>query len=290
MGVEGYLRFDFSHHEGVNRQNIAKIETMVNDQILKNLALETHVKAIDEARAMGAQALFGEKYDDEVRVVQIGGFSMELCGGTHVGRTGDIGFFKITSEGSVSAGIRRIEAVTGQKAYDTASEMEATLANITSTLKCASADVIERVQRLLDQSKSLQKENDQLKQKVLLAEADDMLNKAVDHNDVKILASLVEVGDVESLKNLAHNLRGKLGSGVVVLGAEINGKAMLVVGVSDDLVAKGIKSGAMINPIARIVGGGGGGHPKLAQAGGKNPAKLGEAINAALGIVKETLG
>ena len=285
----GYLRFDFSHHEGVNRENIAKIEALVNSEILKNAALETHVKAIDEARAMGAQALFGEKYDDEVRVVQIGDFSMELCGGTHVSRTGDIGSFKVTSEGSVSAGIRRIEAVTGRAAFEKAAETEELLINVTSPLKCPATEAPERVQKLLEQIKTLQKENDALKQKVLLAEADEMLNAAVEHEGVKILTKKVEVSDVDSLKNLAHSLRSKLGTGVVVLGTELNAKAMLVVGVSDDLVAKGVKSGAMINPIARIVNGGGGGHPKLAQAGGKSPEKLDEAIGAALDIVKENI-
>ena len=182
---------------------------------------------------------------------------MELCGGTHVKRTGDIGSIKIVSEGSVSAGIRRIEAVTGKAAFAKAQETEALLANVTSPLKCAVAEAPERVQKLLDQLKSLQKENDQLKQKVLIAEADEMLNAAIEHDGVKILAKKVAVGDVESLKNLAQSLRGKLGTGVVVLGAELNAKAMLVVGVSDDLVEKGVKSGAMINPIARIVNGGG---------------------------------
>ena len=285
----GYLRFDFSHHEGVNRENISKIEALVNDEILKNAALETHVKAIDEARAMGAQALFGEKYDDEVRVVQIGEFSLELCGGTHVARTGDIGSFKITSEGSVSAGIRRIEAVTGRTAFEKAVETEELLLNVTSPLKCPATEAPERVQKLLEQIKTLQKENDALKQKVLIGEADDMLNAAVEHEGVKILTKKVDVSDVDSLKNLAQSLRSKLGTGIVVLGAELNAKAMLVVGVSDDLVAKGIKSGAMINPIARIVNGGGGGHPKLAQAGGKSPEKLDEAIAAALAIVKENI-
>ena len=284
-----YLRFDFSHHEGVKKKQIAQIEALVNEEVLKNTELQTHVKAIDEARAMGAQALFGEKYDDEVRVVEIGPFSMELCGGTHVERTGDIGSFKIVSEGSVSAGIRRIEAVTGKASFAKAQETEALLNNITSPLKCAVAEAPDRVQKLLDQLKSLQKENDTLKQKVLLAEADEMLKEAAEHDGVKILCKKISIGDVESLKNLAQSLRAKLGTAVVVLGAELNGKAMLVVGVSDDLVAKGVKSGSMINPIARIVNGGGGGHPKLAQAGGKSPEKLDEAISAALDIVKENL-
>jgi alanyl-tRNA synthetase len=284
-----YLRFDFSHHEGVNKENIAKIEALVNDEVLKNIGLETHVKAIDEARAMGAQALFGEKYDDEVRVVQMGDFSMELCGGTHVSRTGDIGSIKITSEGSVSAGIRRIEAITGRAAFEKATETETLLNSVASPLKCSVLEAPDRVQKLIDQVKSLQKENDAMKQKALLGAADDMLNAAVDCDGVKVITQKVEVGDVESLKNLAQSLRGKLGTGVVVLGAALNGKAMIVVGVSDDLVAKGVKSGAMINPIARIVNGGGGGHPKLAQAGGKSPEKLDEAIAAALDIVKENI-
>ena len=284
-----YLRFDFAHFEGVTNAQLREVETLINNQILANKTLETHNKAIDEAREMGAQALFGEKYGDVVRVVQIGEFSLELCGGTHVAATGDIGFVKIVSEGSVSSGIRRIEAVTGSKAYDVTANMEAVLDSLASSTKAAVAELPEKVSALLDKVKQLQKENDQLKQKVLLAEADDMLKEAVEVDAVKVLTKQVEVGDVDSLKNLAHSLRDKLGSAVVVLGAEINGKAMIVVTCSNDLVDKGVKSGAIINPVARIVGGGGGGHPRFAQAGGKNPAKMAEAITASLDIVKENL-
>ena len=173
-------------------------------------------KGIDEAKDMGAQALFGEKYGDTVRVVQIGDYSLELCGGTHVDATGDIGFIKVVSEGSVSAGIRRLEAVTGKKAYDATANMEAILDSLTGPMKCPVSELPDRVQKLMDQVKVLQKENDQLKQKALLVEADEMLNAAVEYEGVKILTKKVTVGDVESLKNLAHNMRSKLGTGVPI--------------------------------------------------------------------------
>ena len=285
-----YLRFDFAHFEGVTAEQLREIETVVNNQILANSNLEVHNKAIDEAKEMGAQALFGEKYGDVVRVVQVGGYSLELCGGTHVNATGDIGFVKIVSESSISAGIRRIEAVTGQKAYDATANMEAILDSIAGPMKAPVAELPERVQTLLDKVKALQKENDQLKQKVLLAEADEMVNDAVEVKGAKVLTKQVSVGDVESLKNLGHSMRDKLGTAVVVLGAEINEKAMIIVAVSDDLVGKGVKAGAIINPVARKVNGGGGGHPRFAQAGGKNPANLPEAIASALDVVTEQLG
>ena len=285
-----YLRFDFAHFEGVTSEQLRDIETAVNNEILANKKLEVLNKPIDEAKAMGAQALFGEKYGDVVRVVQVGDYSLELCGGTHVDATGDIGFVKIVSESSISAGIRRIEAVTGAKAYDATANMEAILDSIAGPMKAPVAELPERITALLDKVKALTKENEQLKQKVLLAEADEMLKEAVEVNGANVLTKLVEVGDVESLKNLGHSMRDKLGTSVIVLGAELNGKAMIVVAVSDDLVAKGVKSGNIINPVARKVNGGGGGHPRFAQAGGKNPENLPEAIASALDIVTEQLG
>lgn len=286
---EKNLRFDFSHFQAVNSEELKKIERIVNAKILANLGVEIDLKPIDEAKAMGAQALFGEKYGDVVRLVQMGDYSMELCGGCHVDATGDVGFLKITSESSISAGIRRIEAVTGVKAYELAADMFDALGNITASLKCSAEDTPERVESLMAKVKQLEKENTQLKQKILVAEADEIISKAEVIDGVKVLAVKAELDDVEALKNMGHNLRNKIGTGVCLVGAEINGKAMLVVAVTDDLVEKGVKSGAIINPVARIVGGGGGGHPRFAQAGGKNPGKLDEAIAAAPAVIKENL-
>ena len=286
---ESNLRFDFSHFQGVTKEELEKVERIVNEQILANLQVEVSHKAIDEAKAMGAQALFGEKYGDVVRVVKMGDYSLELCGGCHVNASGDVGFLKITSESSISAGIRRIEAVTGVKAYELAADMSDALDQITATIKCTVDEAPGRVAGLMARIKELEKENAQLKQKAMVAEADELVKSAPEVDGVKILAQKVEVGDVDSLKNLAHSLRSKMETGVCVIGSEINGKAMLVVTITDDLVEKGVKSGAIINPVARIVGGGGGGHPRFAQAGGKNPEKMDEAIAAALDIVKENL-
>jgi len=282
-------RFDFSHFEALTAEQIKTIERIVNEKIQANLPLETQLMGIEEAKASGAQALFGEKYGEKVRVVSMGDYSRELCGGTHVNATGDIGFFKILSEGSISAGIRRIEGLTAMKAFDWVQEQEELLNRISASLKCPAEDSPERVSALQDKLKALQKEKDQLQAKLLTYSADEIIESAEVQGDVKIICRLMEGVDAESLKNLAHSLRPKMGSAVVVLGTEAGGKAIIVVAVSDDLVEKGVKSGAIINPVARVVKGGGGGHPRLAQAGGKDPSKLKEAIGNAPAVVKEEL-
>ncbi|MDA3852049.1 MAG: alanine--tRNA ligase [Spirochaetaceae bacterium] len=288
-------RFDFSHFEGMTAEQIRLVETKVNEKIQANYQLVTEVLPIEEAKAKGAQALFGEKYGDKVRVVSMGDYSMELCGGTHVKATGDIGLFKILSEGSISAGIRRIEGVTGMGAFNYINQQEDLVKDISAALKCPAEETPERVSSLQEKYKALVKEKDQLRDKLLTYNADEMIQSAETYsneiyNNIKIICKLIEGTSAEALKNLAHCLRPKMGSAVVVLATEAKGKANVVVAVSDDLVDRGIKSGAIINPVARIVGGGGGGHPRLAQAGGKDPSKLAEAIQAAPGIVKEQLG
>jgi len=282
-------RFDFSHFEALTNEELRQIESIVNEKIQANLPLRTDLMGIDEAKASGAQALFGEKYGEKVRVVSMGEYSKELCGGTHVSATGDIGFFKILSEGSISAGIRRIEGVTGMEALSWVNHREEILAGVTEGLKCPAEESPQRVAALQEKLKALQKEKDQLQGKLLAYSADEIIAEAETEGDVKIICKLIEGTDAESLKNLAHNLRPKMGSAVVALGTEAKGKAIIVVAVSDDLVEKGIKSGAIINPVARFVKGGGGGHPRLAQAGGKDPAKLQEAIAAAPEIIRQEL-
>ncbi len=233
----------------------------------------------------------GEKDSDGRDLLQV----MLTCtpfygeSGGQIGDTGtivEIGFVRVLLEGSISAGIRRIEAVTGQKAYEHAARNEVIPNEISGYMKCVVDEVPNRLAAMIDRMKQLQKENEWLIQKALASEADGMVRRAVKHEGARIVTEIVEVGDVDSLKNLVHGLRSKMGRGVYVLGAAINGKGMLVVGVTDDLVGKGVKSGNIIKHIAAIIGGG---HPKLARAGGKNPEKLKEAIAASLKIVKQNL-
>ncbi|MDD7983846.1 alanine--tRNA ligase [Lentisphaera marina] len=279
-----YLRFDFSHHQGLKADEIEKLELLINEKVIKNSAVETHLKNIDDAKAMGAMALFGEKYDDDVRVVKIDDFSLELCGGTHVKRTGDIGLFKITSEGSVSAGIRRIEAITGMDAVKYALNSNNLLQNLAGDLKCKVDSIPERVTKLSSNAKSLQKELDEAKSKLVALEADSLLEKAEDINGIKVLMLKVD-NDAATLKDMTHSLRKKIGSGIVVFASAANGKVVLTSGVSDDLTKLGFKAGEIVSVAAKQVGGGGGGAPTFAQAGGRMP----EAIPSAFKAVKELI-
>jgi alanyl-tRNA synthetase len=286
--AQDYLRFDFSHHEGVTAEQIATIEKMINEKIINNNAVETHLKNIDDARAMGAMALFGEKYDDEVRVVQIDDFSLELCGGTHVSRTGDIGTFKITSEGSVSAGIRRIEAITGMDAVKANIANTAVLQGISLDLKCKVDAIPERLTKMAETTKSLQKELEEAKSKLVALEAGSYLEKAQEVGDIKLILETLEC-DANALKDTAHTLRAKIGSGVIVLASAAKGKVVLAVAVSDDLVGKGFKAGEIVGLAAKQVGGGGGGAPKFAQAGGRNPDGIPAALEAAKELILSKL-
>ena len=283
------LRFDFSHYEGMTPEEVRAVEARVNEQVRANMALDISHRPIDEAKAMGATALFGETYGDIVRVVKAGDYTIELCGGTHCDATGQIGLCMVLSEGSISAGIRRIEALTGSAAYEHARAQADTLLGIAGGLRCAVTDVGERVDGLAQRVKELQRENTELHQGAITARMDELVAAAADVEGVRVLAAQVDATGMDDLKTMAEALRQKMGSGVAVLGAEANGKAMLIAMATKDLTERGVHAGNIIRPIARIAGGGGGGQPHVAQAGGKSPEKLGDAIAAVPDVVREQL-
>ncbi|KAA1159721.1 alanine--tRNA ligase [Pseudoalteromonas fuliginea] len=273
------LRFDFSHFEAVTKDELREIERVVNDEIRRNFALNTELMAIDDAKAKGAMALFGEKYDDEVRVVTIGDYSIELCGGTHVERAGDIGLFKIVSESGIAAGVRRIEAVTGADAVAYVSEQEQQLSDVAALVKGDSASVLEKVTALLEKSKGLEKQIAQLNDKLASAAGASLLDSIVEINGVKLLVANVEGTESKALRGMVDDLKNKIGSGVIALGVASGDKVSLIAGVTKDLTGK-VKAGELVNHMAGQVGGKGGGRPDMAQAGGSEPQNLAAALDS----------
>ncbi len=274
------LRFDFSHFEGVTREELITIERMVNEQIRCNLARETNLMQIDEAKEKGAMALFGEKYDDEVRVVTLGGFSTELCGGVHVDRTGDIGLFKIASESGIAAGVRRIEAVTGEGALNYFEAQEQTLSNIAALVKADPVNVTSKVEQVLLRNKELEKELAQYKQQVASQAGADLLSQAIEFNGVKALIANLEGVEAKSLRGMVDDLKNRMGSGIILLATASDDKVSLIAGVTKDLIGR-VKSGELVNVAAQEVGGKGGGRPDMAQAGGSQPENIEAALKAA---------
>ena len=273
------LRFDFSHFEPLSREQLITIENLVNDHIRENSAAETRIMPIEQAMEAGAMALFGEKYGDEVRVLSIGDFSVELCGGTHVERAGDIGLMKIVSEAGIAAGVRRIEALTGKRALEWVAGNEGRLARIADSLKGSREDVDEKVGQLIDRNRRLEKELEQLKGKLASSQGSDLAAQAVDVGDLKVLSARLDGADSRALRETVDQLKNKLGSAVVVLGAASNGKVSLIAGVTGDQTGN-IKAGELVNMVARQVGGKGGGRPDMAQAGGNQPEHLDEALQS----------
>lgn len=273
------LRFDFSHFEAVTKQELREIERVVNDEIRRNSALNTELMAIEDAKAKGAMALFGEKYDDEVRVVTIGDYSIELCGGTHVERAGDIGLFKIVSESGIAAGVRRIEAVTGAEAIAYVSEQEQQLADVAALVKGDNTSVLEKVTALLEKSKGLEKQVAQLNDKLASAAGASLLDSVVEINGVKLLVANVEGTESKALRGMVDDLKNKIGSGVIALGVASGDKVSLIAGVTKDLTGK-VKAGELVNHMAGQVGGKGGGRPDMAQAGGSEPQNLTAALDS----------
>lgn len=273
------LRFDFSHFEAVTKDELREIERVVNDEIRRNFALNTELMVIDDAKAKGAMALFGEKYDDEVRVVTIGDYSIELCGGTHVERAGDIGLFKIVSESGIAAGVRRIEAVTGADAVAYVSEQEQQLHDVAALVKGDSASVLEKVTALLEKSKGLEKQIAQLNDKLASAAGASLLDSIVEINGVKLLVANVEGTESKALRGMVDDLKNKIGSGVIALGVASGDKVSLIAGVTKDLTGK-VKAGELVNHMAGQVGGKGGGRPDMAQAGGSEPQNLAAALDS----------
>lgn len=272
------LRFDFSHFGQVKPEELTRIEEIVNDKIWQSIQVATNFKPIAEAKAMGAMALFGEKYGDIVRVVQVGDYSLELCGGCHVSNTSSIGLFKIVSEGGIGAGTRRIEAVTGQGAYKLLNDQVAILTNAASKLKTNLKDVPSRIDILMGELKQLQRENESLSAKLGNIEASNLTDKAVEVNGVKVLSAKIIGTDMNNLRNMADDLKQKLGSAIIVLGSVQEDKVNLIAAVTPDLIEKGYHAGKVIKEVATRCGGGGGGRPDMAQAGGKDPNKLDQAL------------
>jgi alanyl-tRNA synthetase len=282
------LRFDFSHTQALTPEELSRVEELVNSAIRGNVPAETRVMALDEAVAAGAMSLFGEKYESDVRVLSIGDFSMELCGGTHVERTGDIGFFKIVSESGVAAGVRRVEAVTGKTAYEWVVHTDQVLRDIAALLRGSRDDVDEKVRELVDRSRRLEKEVQQLKSKLASGQGGDLTSQAKDVEGIKVLAVRIDDADAKSLRDAVDQLKSKLGSSVIVLATVQEGKVVLVVGVSADLLTR-MKAGDIAGAVAAQVGGKGGGRADFAQAGGTQPENLGKALAGVESLIRSRL-
>ena len=283
------LRFDFAHFQPMTAEEIAEVETLVNKEIRAALPVTTDVMNIEEAKKSGAMALFDEKYSENVRVVSMGDFSKELCGGTHVANTSEILAFKILSESGIAAGVRRIEALTGDAVFAYYKEQEAQLANAAKLLKTKPEAVGEKIEHLYAEIKALQSENEALKSKAAKDALGDVMNQVQEINGVKLLAARVDDVDMNGLRDLGDQLKEKLGDGVVVLASVKDGKVSLMATVTDEAQKKGAHAGNLIKAIAAIVGGGGGGRPGMAQAGGKNPAAVDDAIKEAAKVVESQI-
>ena len=272
------LRFDFSHFSAMTREELDKVEAIVNAKIEEDMAVVTKEMSVEDAKKSGAMALFGEKYGETVRVVSMGDFSTELCGGTHVKNTGAIGSFKIVSESGVAAGVRRIEALTGNGVTAYYKELEANMEKAAKLLKANPDKVTEKIEHLLAEMKALQSENESMKSKLAKDALGDVMDQVQEVKGVKLLATSVQGVDMNGLRELGDQLKEKLGEGVVVLASDCDGKVNLIAMVTEDVMKKGAHAGNLIKGIASLVGGGGGGRPNMAQAGGKNPAGIPDAI------------
>lgn len=281
------LRFDFTHFQALSSEELQKVEDLVNEKIMEVANVETNLMTIEEAKESGATALFDEKYGDKVRVVAAGEFSKELCGGTHVSNVGEIGLFKIVAETGVAAGIRRIEVVTGMQAIKFMEEKQRLLRDACAGLKCTEKDILKKISSQNAELKEKDKEISELKSKLTSGAEDDILNSAKDINGVKAVAYALEDVDGNALRDLADKIRNKMGSGVVVLVSKMNDKVNLVAMSTKDVLDKGVHCGKIIKEVAAVVGGGGGGRPDMAQAGGKNPEKINEAVENAYEIIEK---
>ncbi|UCC13351.1 MAG: alanine--tRNA ligase [Gammaproteobacteria bacterium] len=287
--AEDRLRFDFSHYEPVTPEQLERIEAMVNDQIRHNAEAETAIMDFDDAVAAGAMALFGEKYDDKVRVLKLGDFSTELCGGTHVSRAGDIGLLKIVSEAGIASGVRRIEAVTGDRALNWLRAGEEALHRIADLVRGSRDDAEAKVRHLLERSRALEKEVQGLKAKLASGQGSDLAEQAADVGGIKVLAARVDGADPKALREAVDRLKQKLGTAVIVLGSVEDDKVRLVAGVTKDTTDR-VKAGQLVGEIAPLVGGRGGGRPDMAQAGGSDPSGMDAALERVAKYVSEQLG
>ena len=284
------LRFDFTHFSPMTPEEIAKVEEIVNQEIQNGLDVVTNEMTIDEAKKTGAMALFGEKYGDTVRVVQMGDFSSELCGGTHVKNTSNISAFKIVSESGVAAGVRRIEALTGAGLIAHFNQVEETLKEAAALLKVSPADVVKRITALQEEVKTLSKENDKLKAKIAKAAAGDVTSEAEDVNGIKVLVKALSGVDMNGMRNLGDEAKQKLGEAVILYATENDGKVNLMATATEGAIKKGAHAGNLIKEVASLVGGGGGGRPNMAQAGGKNPSGIPDALKKAKEVIISQIG
>jgi alanyl-tRNA synthetase len=282
------LRFDFSHYEAVTKEQLQEIEDLVNEEIRKNIAADTNLMTYDEAIESGAMALFGEKYGDKVRVLKLGDFSVELCGGTHVDRTGDIGVFKITHEGGVASGVRRIEAVTGKGAMAWIDANQRTLSDLAGLLRSPPEQAAEKVEQLLKQNRELEKKLATAKHALITGQATDHEDNVREIAGVKVLAGRLDGVDAKALREAVDRVKDKLQNAVVVLGSVDNGKVRLAAGVTKNNTDR-IRAGDLIKPVAELVGGKGGGRPDFAQAGGNDASRLDEALELVPAWVAEKL-
>ena len=284
------LRFDFTHFSPMTPEEITKVEEIVNQEIQNGLDVVTNEMTIDEAKKTGAMALFGEKYGDTVRVVQMGDFSSELCGGTHVKNTSNISAFKIVSESGVAAGVRRIEALTGAGLIAHFNQVEETLKEAAALLKVSPADVVKRITALQEEAKTLSKENDKLKAKIAKAAAGDVTSEAEDVNGIKVLVKALSGVDMNGMRDLGDEAKQKLGEAVILYATENDGKVNLMATATEGAIKKGAHAGNLIKEVATLVGGGGGGRPNMAQAGGKNPAGIPDALKKAKEVIISQIG
>ncbi|HAF17112.1 MAG TPA: alanine--tRNA ligase, partial [Peptococcaceae bacterium] len=284
------LRFDFSHFAPLTNEELNRVEESVNEQIINNIIVNVFEADHNDPRVQEAIALFGEKYGDTVRVVAIGEYSKELCGGTHVRRTSELGFFHIVSESGIGTGVRRIEALTGENLLHYWQDKARVLQTAAELLKSDPDGLVSRLEQLLEQLDQQDKEIEQLRNKVMVSQLDSLLAQTVSVDGVNLLSVKVDVPDMDSLRSLGDLLKDRLGSGVTILGSPLDNKVGLVCFVSKDLVkSRGLHAGKLLRDIAPIVDGGGGGKPEMAQAGGKNPAKLDAALKKGLEIVRDLL-
>ncbi|MBC2579014.1 alanine--tRNA ligase [Clostridium sp. DJ247] len=281
------LRFDFNHFEALNAEELRKVENLVNENIMNVIHVKTDVMSLDKAKESGAIALFDDKYKDEVRVVSVGDFSVELCGGTHVTNSGEIGLFKIVSEAGVAAGIRRIEAITGTKAISYVHEKNDLLKEISNKLRCNEKEIVHRLDTQFIEIKEKDKEIAELKSKLASGQEDEILNNAKEIKGVKLITGILKDIDGNALRDLADKIRSKAGECTVVLGSEADGKVQFIAMATKGAIEKGVHCGKIIKEVATIAGGGGGGRPDMAQAGGKLPEKLDEAIGSCSAIMEK---
>ena len=284
-----HLRFDFSHGASLKDREVEQIEELVNEQVQANVPVSHSEMDLDEALRMGAMALFGEKYGNRVRVIKIGDFSTELCGGTHLDRTGELGLLKIAGEGAVASGVRRVEAVAGPAAIESVARKEAALREAADLLKIGPLEVPKRLQKLLEEQRALEKQLAELEGRLARSRAEDLVKAARQVNGIAVIAGRIDGLDADSLRAVADTLRNRLGSGVVCVGSVVDGKVNLIAAVTKDLTSR-FQAGKLIQELAKVVGGGGGGRPDLAQAGGKDPAKLDAALELAYAFVARARG